>query len=69
MKKTLNIITALLLTISGFAQKPCEDRIDSVKITTLRKAQLMSELIKEYPRAEYNEMITYVSVEISTLNQ
>ncbi len=65
MKNIFIIIFVFLLSFLSFAQKPCEDRIDSVKIVTLNEAKLMSELIPKYPTTEYNEMIDYVSVEIS----
>jgi hypothetical protein len=66
MKNTLIIIFVFILSVLGFTQKPCEDRIDSVKVVTLNEAKLMSELINKYPTTEYNATIDYVSVEIST---
>ncbi|MDP3557106.1 MAG: hypothetical protein Q8T03_07005 [Bacteroidota bacterium] len=64
MKKITYLLLFFLLSISGFAQKPCDDRSDSVKKIVLNDAKLISELIANFPANEYNKMIDYVSVEI-----
>ena len=67
MKNISSVILLLLLSVSGFAQEPCEDMsVDSVKKATLHEAKLMNELMPAYPQEYYNTIIDYVSVEILT---
>ena len=66
--KQLLLVFLFFTTCLGYAQKPCEDRIDSIPYQVMQNATLFSELIKNYPVAEYNELIDYVSIEISSIH-
>lgn len=67
--KQLLLVFLFFTTCLGFSQKPCEDRIDSIPYQVMQNATLFSELIKNYPVAEYNKLIDYVSIEISSIHK